>query len=136
MVGRRLSGLRRRGACESDEEKEVRIYGSIYQSNYRLKCCPRYSYGISRYKKIPIVETIPVTWTLANEALPPNGENVLCWYEYFRFGEYNRMYQTFGIGYQFNGNWGGEVAQGQKVKVLAWTPLPKPPKMKRGVKNG
>lgn len=44
--------------------------------------------------------------------------------------------QTFGIGYQFNGNWGGEVAQGQKAKVLAWTPLPKPPKMKRGVKNG
>ena len=88
MVGRRLSGLHRCGAGES------------------------------------------------NEALPPNGENVLCWYEYFRYGEYNRMYKTFGIGYQFNGNWGGEVAQGQKAKVLAWTPLPKPPKMKRGVKNG
>lgn len=57
-------------------------------------------------KKIPIVETIPITWTLTNEALPPNGENVLCWYEYFRYGEYNRMYKTFGIGYQFNGNWG------------------------------
>lgn len=71
-------------------------------------------------KKIPIVKTIPITWTLANEALPPNGENVLCWYEYFRYGEYNRMYQTFGIGYQFNGNWGGEVAQGQKAKVLAF----------------
>lgn len=25
-------------------------------------------------KKIPIVKTIPITWTLANEALPPNGE--------------------------------------------------------------
>lgn len=71
-----------------------------------------------------------------NHSYPPNGENVLCWYEYFRYGEYNRMYQTFGIGYQFNGNWGGEVVQGQKAKVLAWTPLPKPPKMKRGVKNG
>lgn len=33
MVGRRLSGLCRCGAGESDEEKEVRIYGSIYQSN-------------------------------------------------------------------------------------------------------
>ena len=74
-------------------------------------------------------DTAPVSWTQADEALPPNGEEVLCWYEYFRFGEYNRMYQTFGIGYQFNGNWGGEVAQGQKAKVLAWTPLPKPPKM-------
>ena len=57
---------------------------------------------------------------------------MLCWYEYFRFGEYYRMYQTFGIGYQFNGNWGGEVAQGQKAKVLAWMPLPRPPKMDGG----
>lgn len=24
--------------------------------------------------------------------------------------------------------WGGEVAQGQKAKVLAWMPLPEPPK--------
>lgn len=84
----------------------------------------------------PATDIIPTNWTLANEALPPNGEDVLCWYEYFRFGEYNRMYQTFGIGYQFNGNWGGEVAQGQKAKVLAWMPLPRPPKMKRGVTNG
>lgn len=83
----------------------------------------------------PTTDIIPATWTLADEALPPNGEDVLCWYEYFRFGEYNRMYQTFGIGYQFNGNWGGEVAQGQRAKVLAWIPLPKPPKMKRGVTN-
>lgn len=57
---------------------------------------------------------------------------MLCWYEYFRFGAFNRMYQTFGIGYQFNGNWGGEVVQGQKAKVLAWMPLPRPPKMERG----
>ena len=81
-------------------------------------------------------DTAPVSWTQADEALPPNGEYVLCWYEYFRYGEYNRMYQTFGIGYQFNGNWGGEVAQGQKAKVLAWTPLPKPPKMNGGAENG
>lgn len=85
---------------------------------------------------IPTVEVIPTTWTLADEALPQNGEDVLCWYEYFRFGKYNRMYQTFGIGYQFNGNWGGEVAQGQKAKVLAWIPLPKPPKMNGGAENG
>lgn len=73
-----------------------------------------------------------VHWVLTDKKLPPDGQDVLCWYEYFRFGEYNRMYQTFGIGYQFNGNWGGEVAQGQKAKVLAWMPLPKPPKMEGG----
>lgn len=67
-------------------------------------------------------------WIPADEQLPPNGEDVLCWYEYFRFGEYNQMFQTFGIGYQYNGNWGGEVANGQKSRVLSWMPLPEPPK--------
>ena len=82
---------------------------------------------------IPAADVAPVVrWVLTDEKLPPDGQDVLCWYEYFRFGEYTRMYQTFGIGYQFNGNWGGEVAQGQKAKVLAWMPLPKPPKMEGG----
>ena len=82
---------------------------------------------------IPAADVAPVVrWVLTDEKLPPEGQDVLCWYEYFRFGEYNRMYQTFGIGYQFNGSWGGEVAQGQKAKVLAWIPLPKPPKMEGG----
>lgn len=67
-------------------------------------------------------------WTLVEDALPPNGENVLCWYEYFRFGSYNRLYRTFGIGYQYNGNWGGEVSTGRLARVLAWMPLPDPPK--------
>ena len=49
-------------------------------------------------------------------------------YEYFRFGDYNRMYRTYGIGYCFNGYWGGEVSNGQKCKVLAWMPLPDVPK--------
>ena len=82
---------------------------------------------------IPSADVAPVVrWVLTDEKLPPDGQDVLCWYEYFRFGEYYRMYQTFGIGYQFNGNWGGEVAQGQKAKVLAWMPLPRPPKMEGG----
>ena len=82
---------------------------------------------------IPHADVAPVVrWVLTDEKLPPDGQDVLCWYEYFRFGEYYRMYQTFGIGYQFNGNWGGEVAQGQKAKVLAWMPLPRPPKMEGG----
>lgn len=59
----------------------------------------------------------------------------LCWYEYFRYGSYNAMYQTYGIGYYCNGRWGGEVAQGQKAKVLDWMPLPEPPK-EGGEENG
>lgn len=67
-------------------------------------------------------------WISVEDRLPENGEYVLCWYEYFRYGNYNRLFQTYGIGYQFNGNWGGEVAQGRQTKVIAWQPLPEPPK--------
>lgn len=67
-------------------------------------------------------------WIDVEDELPPNGEDVLCWYEYYRYGQYNCMYQTYGIGFQYNGNWGGEVAQGHKAKVLFWMLLPKLPK--------
>lgn len=82
----------------------------------------------------PTADVAPVVhWVLTDEKLPPDGRDVLCWYEYFRYGAFNRMYQTYGIGSQFNGNWGGEVANGRSAKVLAWMPLPEPPKMDGGV---
>ena len=37
-------------------------------------------------------------WVKAEDKLPTEGELVLCWYEYFRFGGYNRMFQTFARG--------------------------------------
>ena len=68
-------------------------------------------------------------WIPVTERLPENGVNVLCWYEYFRYGDFNAMFATYGIGYQFHGNWGGEVANGRNAKVLAWMPLPEPPEV-------
>lgn len=67
-------------------------------------------------------------WISVKDSLPKDGENVLCWYEYFRYGEYNCMFQTYGIGYQYNGYWGGEVSKGTNAKVLYWSKLPEPPK--------
>ena len=67
-------------------------------------------------------------WISVDDRLPEAGSWVLCWYEYFRFGEYNRMFQTYCIGYYFRDMWGGEVSNGQQAKVLAWMPLPQPPK--------
>ena len=68
-------------------------------------------------------------WIPVTERLPEPMVDVLCWYEYFRYGNYNRMYQTYGIGHYFrDGMWGGEVSNGHKTKVLAWMPLPDPPK--------
>ncbi len=87
-------------------------------------------------ENLPAADVAPVThWVLADEKLPPDGQDVLCWYEYFRFGSYHQMFQTYGIGYQYNGMWGGEVAQGQKARVLAWIPLPEAPKIDGGTEN-
>lgn len=63
-------------------------------------------------------------WISVDDALPEDGKTVLCWYEYFRFGNYNRMYQDYGIGWQCRGWWGG--ISGVNVKVLAWMTLPEP----------
>lgn len=67
-------------------------------------------------------------WIPVSERLPDNEDYVLCWYEYYRFGSYNRMYQTYGLGYYIKqyDMWGGEVNQGQKCRVIAWQPLPEP----------
>lgn len=78
-------------------------------------------------ENIPDVDVVP-EWTKPEDGLPEEGEYVLCWCEYFRFGRYNRMFRNYGIGYQYNGNWGGEVSYGRDTRVLAWMPLPKPPK--------
>lgn len=66
-------------------------------------------------------------WIPCSERMPEDGQYVLCWYQYFRYGNYNRLWQTYGIGFQYNGNWGGEVSTGRDTKVLFWMPLPEPP---------
>ena len=62
-------------------------------------------------------------WISVEERLPKDGEEVLVWYEYFRYGDYNCMFQTYGIGYQFDGHWSGDV-NGTKARCIAWQPLP------------
>ena len=67
-------------------------------------------------------------WVSVAERLPEEYMEVLCYYEYFRYGDYNCMFRTIDRGYFGNGRWGGEAGQGDKNKVLAWMPLPEPPK--------
>lgn len=65
-------------------------------------------------------------WIPVTEALPENGVEVLCWYEYYHWSK-GKVMPEYGIGYQFNGHWGGEVSNGRDCRVLAWMPLPEPP---------
>ncbi len=68
-----------------------------------------------------------VKWIHVTERLPEEYKDVLCYYEYFRYGDFNCMFRTIDRGYYGNGIWGGEAGQGHKNKVLAWMPLPEPP---------
>lgn len=83
--------------------------------------------ALDNLKNAPAV-SVP-QWISVKDRLPEDGENVLIWYEYFRYGSYNRMYTTYEIAYQYNGHWAGAGASlGQQARVFAWMPLPEPPK--------
>lgn len=69
-----------------------------------------------------------IRWIPVTERLPEEYKDVLCYYEYFRYGDYNCMFRTIDRGYYGNGIWGGEAGQGHKNKVIAWMPLPEQPK--------
>lgn len=69
-------------------------------------------------------------WIPVEERLPENFRKVLFWGEYFRYGDFNGMFVNYALGYQNNGRWGGEVANGTNARALAWMPLPEPPKEK------
>ena len=67
-------------------------------------------------------------WIPVTERLPEDMVDVLCYYEYFRYGNYNCMFRTIDRGHVFKGRWFGEAGEGHKNKVFAWMPLPEPPK--------
>lgn len=66
-------------------------------------------------------------WIACEDRLPEDGVDVLVWFEYFRYGEYNRLFQTKGISYTYNGQWSGFVNSSSgwdKLRIIAWQPLP------------
>lgn len=68
-------------------------------------------------------------WIPISEKLPEDHVDVIVWFEYFRFGNYNRLYQTWGIGdySEKYGSWMVNHESGwHKLRVIAWMPLPEP----------
>lgn len=68
-------------------------------------------------------------WVHVTKELPEPYKEVLLWFEYYRYGDYNCFYQTYGIGWRGKTDlW--HVDGYSKIKVFAWQPLPEPYKEK------
>ena len=65
-------------------------------------------------------------WIPASERLPDTDDEVLCWYEYYHWS-LEKVLPEYGLGRYLieTSSWFGEVANGHKVRVIAWMPLPK-----------
>ena len=69
----------------------------------------------------------PYRWIPVERLFPEDYTDVLVWFEYFRYGDYNRMCATHGIGNyskEYN-SWTINHETGWKdLHVFAWMPLP------------
>lgn len=80
---------------------------------------------------MPTVKAEPDNgWISVKDRLPKEGDDVLVWFEYYRYGEYNCLYQMYGIGTYFENfkSWLINSETGWRdLRVIAWMPLPQKP---------
>lgn len=85
------------------------------------------------------IETLPSAqpeqqWIPCSERLPEDYTDVLVWFEYYRYGDYNCLYQMHGIGNYMAeyDSWMINHETGwRELRVFAWMPLPAPWKGER-----
>ena len=89
------------------------------------------AYGYVSVKEIADAPTIEQygTWIPCSERLPEDLKRVLVWFEYYRYGESNRLYQSYGIGFTQDKEWSRLIngtSGWRDLRILAWMPLPEP----------
>lgn len=109
-------------AAEVLENMRIRIDGG--RGNGKTKLF--YSYNVAMQKAI---QKLKAGWIPVSERLPEDMQRVLIWFEYYRYGDFNCMYQTYGFGYVCDGKWSpfinGETGW-QDYRIIAWQLLPEP----------
>lgn len=68
-------------------------------------------------------------WISVKDRLPETNDDVLVWFEYFRYGDFNCMCNQYGIGNYIDNSWliNGETGW-KKLNVISWMPIPEMPK--------
>lgn len=114
-------------SCELiDNAPTVELDECVIQEVLSKRCMTAVAneYLIALHGKRPQGEWIP-----CSERLPDEMTKVLVWYEYFRYGDFNCMYQTYGFCYVCDGKWSsfinGETGW-TDARIIAWQPLPEP----------
>jgi hypothetical protein len=112
---------------EDNVYKAIQDYGIVVDKDELIKAL---QYDRDQYEKGYADALSEDKWISCEERMPEDMENVLVWFEYFRYGNHNRPYQTHGLSYAFRGNWSGFIngqSGWQGLKIIAWRPLPGKP---------
>lgn len=81
--------------------------------------------AVKRVKELPTAQQ----WIPCSKRMPEGYTDVLVWFEYYRYGDYNCSYQTYGIGdyvAKYDSWLINHETGWRELRVFAWMPLPKP----------